>query len=256
MVMVIIFLAYIKLAALDQRVKVSTKKGYQPGCSKNLHTYINRYLDFCIEFKLPPIPAEGMQLRRFAQYLADSTNISAIGTINNYLWGLKTFHKLLGLPAPDTGEFLTRLVLKGIRLTLAKPLKQALPVNPKILNAMFCHVKVTEQEQMVAWTVLLYGFHMLLRKSNLVLDTQKEFDLERQLARRNICLANNAVLVNIEWSKTLQFKEKVLSVPLIPIDNKVLCPVFWTWKLVKTVPARPHDPLFCYYRRNRYMVLT
>ena len=97
---------------------------------------------------------------------------------------------------------------------------------------------------------------MLLRKSNLVPDTQKEFNPERQLARKNICLAANAILVNIEWSKTLQYKEKVLPVPLIPIANKIICPVFWTWKLVQRIPARPLDPLFCYHRKGKFMTLT
>ena len=109
----------VKLAELDSRIKATSKKAYQPGSSKNLRTYINRYLDFCIEFRLPPVPAEGQQLRRFAQYLADKPSISAIQTVNNYIWGLKVFHKLLGVEPPDTREFLTTLVLKGLKLALA-----------------------------------------------------------------------------------------------------------------------------------------
>ena len=241
---------------MDDRVKRTTKRGYQPGSSKNLRTYINRYLDFCMEFKLPPVPAEGMQLRRFAQFLADSPSISSYRTITNYIWGVKTFHKLLGFQAPDTGEFITRLVLKGLRLELARPIKQAEPITPKILVQIFYRVDFTYEEQLTAWVVVLYGFHMLLRKSNLVPDTQKDFDPCKQLARRNICLAERAVLVNIEWSKTLQFKEKVLPVPLIPIANKIICPVFWTWKLIHRIPARPEDPMFCYNRKGKYMVLT
>ena len=102
--MVCVLSAYLKLIELDKRVSISAKKGYQPGSAKNLKTYINRYLDFCIEYKLPPVPAQGQQLRRLAQYLADSPTISAIDTINNYLWGLCTFHRLLNLPPPDTSE--------------------------------------------------------------------------------------------------------------------------------------------------------
>ena len=127
--MVLFISACIKLAALDARVKQSTSKGYQPGSSKNLHTYINRYLDFCIEHRLPPVPAEGLQLRRFAQYLADTRNITAMQTINNYMWGLKTFHKILGLKPPDTSEFI--MTLKGLRLALARLIKQAEPITPQ-----------------------------------------------------------------------------------------------------------------------------
>ena len=234
----------------------STKKGYQPGSAKNLRTYINRYLDFCIKYKLPPVPAQGLQLRRFAQYLADSPTISAIETIHNYMWGLKTFHKLLDLPPPDTREFLTTLAFRGLKLTLARPVRQAEPITQQILHRMFVHVDVNNEEQLVAWVALLFAFHMLLRKSNLVPDTQRLFDPEKQLSRQNLCLALNAVLVDIVWSKTLQFKEKILPLPLIPLNDKRICPVYWTWRMISNVKAGPADPVFCYHRRGKYMILT
>ena len=248
--------AYFKLAALDHRVLQSTRKGYQPGTTKNLRTYINRYLDFCIEYKLPPVPANGAQLRRFAQYLADSPTISAIETINNYLWGLRTFHRMLNLPPPDTTEFLTGLTLRGLKLVLARPIRQAEPMTPEIMEKMFVFVNTQEEEQMVAWTALVVGFHLLLRKSNLVPDTQGTFDSTKQLARKNLCLAKNVVLVEIEWCKTLQFKEKILVLPLIKLKNNIICPVYWIWRLICTVHASPYDPLFCYHRRGKYMILT
>ena len=253
---ILCFLALTKLAALDDRVKQTTKKGYQEGTTKNLRTYINRYLDYCLEFKVPPIPAKGQQLRRFAQYLSEQPTITAIETINNYLWGVKTFHKLLDLPPPDTREFLTTLALRGLKLTLARPIRQAKPIDPATLEKMFTQVDLNSEEQLVAWVALIFAFHLLLLKSNLVPNTQREFDPEKQLSRRNLCLAQNAILVEIEWSKTLQYKEKVLSLPLLALKNKILCPVYWTWRLIRTVPASKLDPVFCYHRNDRYMVLT
>ena len=66
---------------------------------------------------------------------------------------------------------------------------------------------------------IIFAFHMLLRKSNLVPNTQKSFDPSKQLARKNLCLADNAILVDIEWSKTLQYKQKVLPLPLVQLKN-------------------------------------
>ena len=206
-------LVFAKLSALDNNVNNSLKRRYQPGSVKNLRSYINRYLDFCIEHGLSPIPATGQQTRRFIQFLADSPTISAMETISNYMWGLKTFHKLLELPPPDTTEFITKLLLKGVRLTLAKPIKQAQPIMPRILEDIFVHVDVNSDEQVAAWTALLYAFHMLLRKSNIVPDTQKQFDPEKQISRDKLCVALNSVLVKIVWSKTLQFQEKTLPPP-------------------------------------------
>ena len=135
-------------------------------------------------------------------------------------------------------------------------MRQAEPVNPEILMNMFKFVDTQDEEQIMAWTTLLYGFHLLLRKSNLVPDTQKEFHPEKQIARQDICLAKHTVLVNIQWSKTLQYKEKLLHVPLIQLKNKLICPVHWMWKLVLSVNMRPSDPLFCYHRKGKFMTLT
>ena len=169
---------------------------------------------------------------------------------------MKTFHKLLGLPAPDTSEFLTMLHMKGVRLTLARPIRQAQPISPMLLEKIFSQVDIQSQEQVVAWTALLYCFHMLLRKSNLVPDTQKKSDPNKQLSQERLCLALNSVLVDLVWCKTLQFKEKVLPLPLVQLTNKIICPVHWTWVLIKTVPAGPTDPVFCYNRKGKFMVLT
>ena len=248
--------AYFKLEALDKRVVDTTKRGYQPGSAKNLRTYINRYLDFCIEFKLPPVPANGQQLRRFAQFLADSPSISGIETINNYLWGLRMFHRMLNLPPPDMSEFLINLTLCGLKLTLAQQIRQAEPMTPELLEKMFLHINLQSEEQLTAWTALVVGFHLLLRKSNLVPDTQGTFDPEKQIARRNLCLAKNVILVEIHWCKTLQFKEKVLVLLLIQLKDSIICPVFWIWSLIKRIPAKSNSPLFCYHRNNKYMVMT
>ena len=169
---------------------------------------------------------------------------------------MKTFHKILDLPPPDTKEFLTTLAFRGLKMTLARPTKQAEPITPQILEKMFVHVDLKSEEQLVAWVALIFAFNLLLRKSNLVPDSQKKFDPHKQLVRRNLCLAENAILVNIEWSKTLQYKEKILPLPLVALKIKILCPVYWTWRLIKTVPASKLDPVFCYHRNGKFMTMT
>ena len=197
----------------------STRKGYQPGTAKNLRTYINRYLDFCLEYNLSQVPANGKQLCRFVQFLADSPTISAIETINNYLGGVKTFHRLLNLPPPDTSEFLFNLTIRGLKLTLVRPIHQVEPMTPEIIQKMFAHVDLNYEEQLVAWVALMVGFHLLLCKSNLVPDTQASYDSSKQLVHRNLCLVKNVILVEIEWCKTLQFKEKKLILPLVQLKT-------------------------------------
>ena len=169
---------------------------------------------------------------------------------------VKTFHRLIGQPVPNTTEHVTNLTLKGIRLDLAQPTNQASPISPQILITMFVFVNTMCPEQVCAWTAVLYAFHLLLRKSNLVPDTQGQFNALKQLSRSSITLAKNAMLIHIVWSKTLPFREKDLMLPLVALDNKVICPIYWTWKMISMNPASPSAPALSYFRGNKFMVLT
>ena len=129
-------------------------------------------------------------------------------------------------------------------------------MTPDIMQKMLKYVQLTSQEQVVVWTALLFAFHLYLRKLNLVPDTQSTFNPEKQLAHCNLCMAVNTILVEITWCKTMQFKQKTLVLPLIRMKNPLICPVYWAWRMIQAVPARPLDPLFCYYRQGKYMIMT
>lgn len=98
---------------------------------------------------------------------------------------------------------------------------------------------------MVAWTGLLLGFYMLLRKSNLVPDTMDTFNKEQQFCRADINLLglDKAMMFEIRWSKTIQYKQKILRLPVLPAKNKAICPVFWVHYMISQVPAQPYHPV-------------
>ena len=91
-------LVFVCLIELDKRLKQSTKNGYQPGTAKNLRCQINRYLDFCLLYCVPPVPADELQLQRFEQHLDDSETVHSYGTLENYMSSIRTFHKMVGYP--------------------------------------------------------------------------------------------------------------------------------------------------------------
>ena len=53
--------------------------------------------------------------------------------------------------------------MKGLRLLLARPIKQAEPITPQLLYIMFEQIDVNSDEQVAVWTALLYVLHMLLK---------------------------------------------------------------------------------------------
>ena len=53
-----------------------------------------------------------------------------------------------------------------------------------------------------------------------------------------------AMMCEVRWTKTLQFRQKVLQFPVLPARNKAICPVFWVHKMILDNPGEPQDPLF------------
>lgn len=242
------------LAQLDHRLHISTSKGYQDSTKRNLVSQINRYLQFCIQFGLMPFPADAIQMRRYAQFLSES--VKAIATVQNYMSAVRTYHYLVGAnPPPRTSDcFMLNQTLRGLRLVMARPVRQAEPITPELLCQMHQFVNIKNQQQLVAWVAILLGFHMMLRKSNLVPEGQ--FQPGKQLARRSITVGEGLLLVDIEWSKTLQYKQKKLIIPLIALPENRICPYYWVVFMINAIPAEGSQPALCYRSRGTLVPLT
>ena len=163
---------------------------------------------------------------------------------------------MIGHTVPDPTEFLTMLTNNGLKAALALQVKQAKAITPEMLRKLYQFVDFSDHEQMVAWVAMLYGFHMLLRKSNLVPDSQPTFDPVKQLTRSATCIAVNPLLVEVGWAKNLLPGSQTFAYPIIPLEDDCICPVYWTIYMLSLIPASPRHPLFCYYKGRRLTYLT
>ena len=111
---------------------------------------------------------------------------------------------------------------------------------------------------MVAWIGLLLGFYMFLRKSNLVPDTMDEFNSSQQFCRADVNLLGleKPMMIEIRWSKTIQFKQKILRLPVMPAKNKAICPVFWMYYMINVIPAGPLDPVLSLGNASKQLSLS
>ena len=100
--------------------------------------------------------------------------------------------------------------------------------------------------EVIAWTATLLGFYMFLRKSNLVPEAMDKFEPSQQFRRTDINLLglDQAMMCEVRWTKTIQFKQKVLRFQVLPARNKAICPVFWTYNMILDNPGAPQNPLF------------
>ena len=99
----------------------------------------------------------------------------------------------------------------------------------------------------------LFGFFLMVRKSNLVAASTYAFDNKKQLTRSDVTVGKNLILVNIKWSKTNQNKDREHIVPLLEIPNSCLCPVTAYKAMVSVIPGEPSDALFRMKHGNQWL---
>ena len=111
---------------------------------------------------------------------------------------------------------------------------------------------------MVAWVATLVGFTMFLRKSNLVPDTMHTFDPEHQFTTADINTTGptTPMMFQLRWTKTIQFKQKTLRLPVLPVENKKICPVLWIHYVINTIPALPTDPALTIWYQGHKTALS
>lgn len=187
-------------------------------------------------------PADEWQLIRYGRYIADT--VTSYDTVVNYISGVRKLHLLAGYPVVPMSAANLSQFLRAIKFELAHPIKQAIPMTPQLLRNIFNHVNLNQDHDVVCYTAVLLGFYLFLRKSNLVPESKATYSAKEQLSRSNVKMGGSVVLVEIEWSKTIQYQEKVMLLPLIPATDTRICPVLWLMLMLQRVKAEPGDALF------------
>ena len=122
---------------------------------------------------------------------------------------------------------------------------RARPMTTEILDKIEPCVDRQDGKQVAVWVTMLLGFFLLLRKSNLVPDTQSH-DPAHNLTRKDVRFHNNVMVFIIRWTKTMQCAQKRLPLPLVADLQSNICPVRWILHLLALNPAHPSQNLLSY----------
>ena len=71
----------------------------------------------------------------------------------------------------------------------------------------------------------LVAFHGFFSKSHLLPLSPAKYDPQKQFSRSDFKFLSWGALVKIKWSKTIQFRERTIHIPLPYISQSPLCPV-------------------------------
>ena len=158
----------------------------------------------------------------YAVFLARSVNP---GSIPGYLNIVRLMHEKSGLSNPiDNWEL--RAVRRGIQRSLGRPPKQKLPISIDILHLLFNNLDLHIPQQQAFWTACLVAFFAFLRKSTLLPKSGNGCDRIKALCLGDVHLPDRSLFyLHIRHSKTIQFGQRQLTIPIAAVQDSNLCPV-------------------------------
>ena len=120
-----------------------------------------------------------------------------------------------------------------------------LPITPEILIKISHVLNLASPKDSMFWAAILVGFFAFLRKSNLF-PPNKGFDPLKHLIREDFTQIPQGLLLRLKWSKTLQFRERAVTLVVPSIPDSPLCPVTAVRQAFSSTSSWPQDPAFSF----------
>ena len=178
-------------------------------------------------------------------------------SISCYLNIVRLIHLEAGHDNPLVNNWFLSTVMRGIRRCRGKPPRQKLPITPEILRAIYASLDLNDSVNVAFWAACLCAFYTFCRKSSLVPKSVRPHHARLSLQRHDVTLGRSGALVTFRHSKTLQFWNRTLVVPIPRVSNSPLCPVTALARLLQaTAAALPEAPLFAYHTSGGLAYLT
>ncbi|VDI18828.1 Hypothetical predicted protein [Mytilus galloprovincialis] len=209
-----------EMTALDDIVLDFRCHAYAESTKKTYMTYLKSFVAFCNLIGIPVVP---LSQENLARYIAHLSRRLKYNSLCNYLSIIRILHLEAGYSSPIDTHLVSN-VLKGARRVLGDVNTAKLPITPKILFKIFAIISFNDTKDVAFWAACLVAFFSFFRKSNLLTPSVNDFDPDRHLSRHNVFFREDGVLLRISKSKTIQFAERCLDIPLPAIKNSPLCP--------------------------------
>ena len=198
------------------------------------------YMKFCVNFGFLPVPATQETLTLYCSFLARSLSASSIP---GYLNVIRLMHVESGFANPLANNWEVSSIQKGISRMLGKPPKQKSPITVNILLDLFSTLE-NHPTDTAFWAACLIAFFGFMRKSTL-LPTNDLLLARKFIARHDIVdLSLSSFFVVIRHSKTIQFGQRLLTLPYVSSTDHRLCPVRALLKHLGSSKLPKTSPLF------------
>ena len=172
--------------------------------------------------QVAPAPISSDYLCLYIAYLARTLKASSVPLYLNFV---SLFHKELGLPNPIAGNWLVSSTLTGVRRLRGCLPVPKLPVSPSMLVSIRSRLNLNISLHASFWAICLTAFFGLFRKSHLLPVSSGKYTVCKHFCKADFIPFSGGYLVRVRWSKTIQFHQREVFIPLVCIPGSPLCPV-------------------------------
>jgi integrase len=227
---------------------------FAEGTKRNHKSNITQFMFFCLKFDKPVCPTTRDTLMAFAR-LASLT--VSYGTLKNIFSSIKFLHKANNQTYPED-DWQLESTLKALKRELSGAPLQTLPITPEILIRMYTFVDINKPKDLAMWSSFLTSFYCMLRKASAVPKSLATFTSARELSRNKIDIEadGDTVLVLMNYSKTSQFGNKNVVIPLLRNPVHALDPVFHLQELFTRFPLQGSLPAFSFTEKEKLKCIT
>ena len=217
---------------------------FQESTKANMRSQLNSYLLFCEFFNFAPFPVSKSTFLYYVVFLSQS--LSSYRSLINYINILKHINRSLGADISFMHDYDSVLTLRGLRRVMGDSVHSTHPITVDMLFSMFKRFNWTLPLHACMHAAFLVAFFSFLRISNLLPYSLADLQSERAyfLTRNDDSFTSSGAILRVYRTKTIQFSQRVLEIPLPFIPNSILCPVSALLSYFRAVPAPAKSPLF------------
>jgi hypothetical protein len=234
------------LAGCLQEIKAEAcafkRAAYATSTKKTYRSQIKSFYTFCLKFGLIPIPATQETLCLYMTFLSRSLSSNSIP---GYMNVIRIIHLEAGYENPLERNWELKLLHRGIARLIGVPPKQKLPISVEIL-VKISRTLTNLPSDIAFWAACLVVFFGFMRKSTL-LPFPDALAMGKFISRGDISnFTLSSFLVSVKHSKTIQFGQRIHTLPFVACPDVRICPVRALLKHFGVSPLSMSAPLFNY----------
>jgi len=220
---------------LCAKVRNTKAKDWALSTIASKDTQLRKYFKFCDEFSgfITPIPCSADQVCLYIAWLMGSLKYNSIC---QYISALNSFLQRNGEKSINYEDYELKRMFKGARRELGSSVKQAEPLLPEHL-LLIVNLLSDSPGHVAFKAALILAFRALLRKDQVT-------DTPNTLNRGDFQFFEWGMVLTIRRSKTIQFRERTVQIPVSRLARHELCAVHWVRLHFKQLPASLDEPAF------------